>query len=186
MVADTEGFLREMKSYAPELPDLTVAGDLTIHDKAHELRIVFRGRGHTEGDVSVFCPQKRVAATGDLAHGTLPYIGDGFPLDWPKTLDGLMGLEFDVWLGGHGGVQRGKAAGLRMRSYLAELNERVQAGLTAGKSLDVLRKEIRVETLQSMGGGYKEALLKEMSAEAIAGSVAGNVEEIAEKLKAKV
>jgi len=48
-----------------------------LHDPAHELHLLRRGRGHTAGDVIVFCPQKKVVATGDLLHCFLPFLNDG-------------------------------------------------------------------------------------------------------------
>ena len=47
-------------------------------------------------------PQEKVLIAGDLLVEGLPYIGDGYPLEWIETLEQLKGLEFDVVLGGHG------------------------------------------------------------------------------------
>src|SRR5262249_300638 len=86
MVAQSQAFLDEMRNVAVELPNVTFDDHLVIHERAHDLRLSFRGRGHTAGDIVVFCPQKRVIATGDLLHGFFPAIGDGYPRDWPRTL----------------------------------------------------------------------------------------------------
>ena len=64
--AGMKAYLAEMNNYTPELPDLTFDRDLILHDKAHDLHLAFRGRAHTMGDVVVFCPQKKVVATGDM------------------------------------------------------------------------------------------------------------------------
>jgi glyoxylase-like metal-dependent hydrolase (beta-lactamase superfamily II) len=159
MVSDTESFLKEMKDYAPELPDVTVRGDLVLHDKAQELQVVFRGRGHTAGDVSVWSPSRKCIATGDLAHGAVPYMGDGFPLDWPRTLSGIGMLDFDKMLGGHGDIETGRQRLDQMRDYLEELGLAVERGRQQGRPLDRLAQEITPATLKSMGGGYAEALM---------------------------
>lgn len=190
MVADTKSYLREMKDYTPDLPTITVKGDLVLHDKAHELHVVFRGRGHTEGDVSVWCPSKRVMATGDLAHGSLPYMGDGYPNDWPNTLVGVAMLEFDKFAGGHAGVQMGKTRMYQMRDYIEELGMRIERGLRLGKSAEELQKEITPTTMKSLAGGYADALMRGMDEgfgrskeQALAGGVAGNVRQVFAALK---
>lgn len=158
MVSDTEAFLKEMRDYTPDLPDLTVRGDLILHDKAQELQVVFRGRGHTAGDVSVWSPSRKAIATGDLAHGSLPFMGDGYPKDWPNTLTGIGLLEFDKQLGGHGGVLNGRERLDQMRTYIEELGFRVEAGARQGKPLDQLVKELTPATLKSLAG-YAAALI---------------------------
>jgi glyoxylase-like metal-dependent hydrolase (beta-lactamase superfamily II) len=159
MISDTESFLREMKDYAPELPDVTVRGDLTIHDKRQDLQVVFRGRGHTAGDVSVWSPSRKCIATGDLAHGALPFMGDGFPLDWPLTLSGVGMLEFEKLLGGHGDIETGRDRLYQMRDYIEELGLAVERGRQQGKPLERVTQEVTPATLKSMGGGYSEALM---------------------------
>lgn len=71
--------MAEMKNFTLELPTVTFPKLHVIKDKAHDLHIEFHGHAHTAGDVVVFCPQKRVAATGDMIHGMLPFIADAFP-----------------------------------------------------------------------------------------------------------
>ena len=72
-----------MKNFTPVLPTVTFGKTHVIQDKAHDLHIEFHGRAHTAGDVVVFCPQKRVVATGDMILGGLPFMGDSYPKEWP-------------------------------------------------------------------------------------------------------
>ena len=37
----------------------------------------------------VYCPQARAVATGDVIHGFLPNIADGFPRVWPAAIDSM-------------------------------------------------------------------------------------------------
>jgi glyoxylase-like metal-dependent hydrolase (beta-lactamase superfamily II) len=177
-VADTEAYVKELKSLRLELPDITVKGDLTLHDRQQELRIVFRGRGHTEGDISVLSPSRRALATGDLAHGVIPYIGDGYPVEWPKTLGEVAKLEFERFCGGHGRVETGRLRMDQMRGYLEELTAAVAEGKRGGKTVEQLRKEITPAALKSMGGGYLEAVSGGRGAAAVAGGIAANVAQV--------
>ena len=154
MRRETQDYLREMEDFTPELPNLTVDRDLIIHDKAHDLHLAFRGRGHTAGDVVVFCPQKKVVATGDLLHGFFPFIGDGYPLDWPNTLLQVAQLDFTQIAGGHGPVSPRDRV-YRMANYIEEVTEAVVRGKRAGKNRQQLEAEITPDKLRTIAdGGY--------------------------------
>jgi glyoxylase-like metal-dependent hydrolase (beta-lactamase superfamily II) len=64
------------------------------------------GRGHTGGDAVVRVPDADVVIAGDLVEESGPpaYGSDSHPLDWPQTLDLLLGLLADrtVVVPGHG------------------------------------------------------------------------------------
>jgi glyoxylase-like metal-dependent hydrolase (beta-lactamase superfamily II) len=152
MIAETEDYLHEMRDFKPELPNVTVNRDLIIHDKAHDLHLAFRGRGHTSGDVIVFCPQKKVVATGDLLHGFFPFLGDAYPLDWPRTLVHVAQFEFGHIAGGHGPAHPRRRA-YQMANYIEELTEEVAKGRRNGKPLAALEREITPEKLKSLADG---------------------------------
>jgi len=150
---DTQSYISEMKNYQPELPNVTFDNDLIIHDKAHDLHLAFRGRGHTEGDVVVFCPQKKVIATGDLMHGFAPFISDGFPLSWPITLQAVAMFPFEHLIGGHGGVQHSKERVYSMAGYIEELTEVVGRGKRSRKTIEQLQQSITPASLVSLSRG---------------------------------
>jgi glyoxylase-like metal-dependent hydrolase (beta-lactamase superfamily II) len=155
MVRETNDYLAEMKSFAPELPNVTVGEELAIHDKAHDLHLLFRGRGHTAGDVVVWCPQKRVVATGDLLHSFAPYMGDSFPVEWPRTLLAVAQLDFTRVAGGHGAMHENKDRLFQMANYIEEVSEAVARGKRQGRPLEKLQAEITPATLKTLAdGGY--------------------------------
>jgi glyoxylase-like metal-dependent hydrolase (beta-lactamase superfamily II) len=158
MVQDSLAFAREMKDYSPELPHLTLETDLVIHDKAHDLHLAFRGKGHTAGDIVVFCPQKKVIATGDLLHSFAPYIGDGYPRSWPRTLRTVGGFEYAQVIGGHGGVHPSKLPGQQMAAYIEELSAEVANAKRRNLPLEQVRKQIHPGMLKSLTGGYGDFL----------------------------
>ena len=154
-IRQLESYIAEMSKFQLELPTITFAKSHVIKDPAHELHIEFHGRAHTPGDVVVFCPQKRVAATGDMIHGFLPYIDDGYPRLWPKTIDAVGQLAFDKILPGHGPLHPNKERMVNMRNYIEELTGRVADGKKAGRSLAELQKTITVASLKSLqSNGY--------------------------------
>ena len=88
--------------------------------------------------------------TGDLMHGLLPYMGDGFPDEWPATLRELEALEFDRVIPGHGSIQQGKGVLAEFRGYIEEITEKVARGVEQGRSADELKKAITADTLASL------------------------------------
>lgn len=161
MVRDTNEYISEMRNYTPELPNVTFDRDLVIHDKVHDLHLAFRGRAHTAGDIVVFCPQKKVVATGDMLHGFAPFVGDGYPLEWPRTLLHVAEMPFDQVAGGHAGVQQGRERLYQMAGYIEEVTEAVVVGRRAGKPVVKIQEEVTPESLKSLGrGGYGDYLVE--------------------------
>ncbi|WP_141013593.1 MBL fold metallo-hydrolase [Nocardioides sambongensis] len=82
------------------------AAVLDLGDRQVEL--VHPGRGHTAGDLVVRIPDVDVLLAGDLVEESAPpaYGADSWPLDWPLTLDLLLGLTTpaSVVVPGHGAV----------------------------------------------------------------------------------
>ena len=162
MLAQTREFVEEMRDVRIELPNVTFDDHMALRDPAHELRLSFRGRGHTAGDIVVFCPEKKVIASGDLFHGFFPTIGDGYPRDWPATLRSAGELEFQAVVGGHGGVQRTTQRVGQLRAYLEELNEIIGKAKQTGVPLDRLQQSVSAASLKSLGDGYADYLADEV------------------------
>jgi cyclase len=158
-IRQLESFAREMRSFRPELPTVTFDKSYVIRDKAHDLHVEFHGRAHTAGDVVVYCPQKRVVATGDMVIGTLPFLGDSYPKEWPKTIDSVAKLDFNRVCGGHGNVGHGKQRMMDQRNYIEELAERVEEGKAAGLSLTEIQKSVPVASIKAFSTDNYGALV---------------------------
>ncbi len=65
--------------------------DVEIGGRRIELR--WLGRGHTDNDLVIRVPDAPVVFAGDLLeNGAPPWLGDGYPLDWVGTIDGILAL----------------------------------------------------------------------------------------------
>ena len=149
-IRQLRAYQAELQNYTLELPTITFDKSYVLKDKAHDLSIEFHGRAHTAGDVVVFCPQKQVVATGDMIHGFLPFLADGFPTSWPKTIDSVGELSFGQVLPGHGPLHSNRQPMTGLRNYIEELCEKVAQGKKAGESVAELQKTITVASLKSM------------------------------------
>jgi cyclase len=155
MLQETREYISEMRNYTPELPNVTFDRDLILRDKAHDLHLAFLGRAHTAGDIVVWCPQKKVIASGDMLHGFGPFIADGYPLEWPRTLLHSAEFEFEHVIGGHGGVQHTRDRLYQMGNYIEEVTEAVVRGKRDNKSLSQLQQEVTPDKLKTVeDGGY--------------------------------
>ena len=89
------------------------------------------GRGHTDNDIVVTVPDAGVLFAGDLLeNGAAPYFGDGFPLDWPATIEAIIGLGATTVAPGHGEVADRAFAERSLEEIraIADLGRRVAAG----------------------------------------------------------
>ena len=134
------------------LPRVTFADEASVYLGGKEVRAKHFGRGHTSGDAVVYFPELRVIHTGDLFLGRqagrggaaaqsrpagvniyVDYAQGGSFLDWTKTLDGVMALDFDTVIPGHGPVSS-KDDLLKFRADLETMRNRLSGLIKQGRS----------------------------------------------------
>ena len=144
------------------LPNITFADELVVHLGGKEVRAKYFGRGHTNGDAVIYFPELKVVHTGDLFLGRTPaaaaaaaakppganiyvdYAQGGSFLDWTHTLDGVLTLDFDTVIPGHGPVSTRADVGKfradveAMRTRIADL---VHGGATKQQVLTVFEMD---------------------------------------------
>ena len=110
---------------------------LDLGDRAVEL--VHPGRGHTAGDLVVRVPDADVVLAGDQVEESAPpaYGSDCFPLEWPHSLDTVLGLltPGTVVVPGHGAPVG--------RDFVEQ--QRNEIGLVAQSVLDLAARGLPVE-----------------------------------------
>jgi cyclase len=164
-VRQLEAYQAELKNYVLELPTITFEKTYVLQDPALDLHIEFHGHAHTAGDVVVFCPQERAIATGDVIHGSLPFIADGFPRIWPGTIDSIGGADFNKIMPGHAALQTGRTVMINLRNYIEELTGKVEQGKKAGLTVAEMQQRITVASLRSLQSNGYEGYLARMSKE---------------------
>jgi cyclase len=162
-VRQLEAYLAELKDYTPELPTITFDKSYVLKDPAYDLHIDFRGHAHTAGDVVVFCPQERAIATGDVIHGFLPFIADGFPRIWPGTIDVIGQADFRSIMPGHAALQTDRTVMTNLRNYIEELTGKVEQGKKAGWTVGEMQQRISVASLKSLHSNGYAGYLARMS-----------------------
>jgi cyclase len=139
------------------LPRVTFSDELSVNLAGKEVRAKYFGRGHTNGDVVIYFPDLKAIHTGDLFLGrpagrggaaqTRPpgvniyvdYAQGGSFLEWTKTLDGILQLDFDTVIPGHGPVST-KADIVKFRADLETMRNRLAGMVNEGRTKsEVLR-----------------------------------------------
>jgi cyclase len=112
-----------------------------------EVHAYYFGRGHTNGDAVIYFPALRTLHTGDLMAGSTPlidYPGGGSVVEWTKTLDAAMKLDFDTVIPGHGAVTA-KANLMTYRNNVEKLRNRAAGLIREGKSQEDVGKVMTAE-----------------------------------------
>src|SRR5262245_26244865 len=123
LVAKRQPYFEDTPGTPIGLPRITFSDETSVFLGGREVRAKYFGRGHTNGDAVVYFPDLGVVHTGDLFLGQragrggaqaqnrppgvnifVDYSQGGSFLDWTKTIDGLLTLDFDTVIPGHGPV----------------------------------------------------------------------------------
>ena len=123
-----------------------------------EVEAVHLGRGHTDGDAVIVFPDLRSIHTGDLVvwgkrtDGTTltPYVdraNGGSLTEWITTLDGVLKLDFDTAIPGHGPVLT-KDNVRTFRQKLVTLRQRLTELVRAGVKKEELGTRLKTDDLE--------------------------------------
>lgn len=114
-------------------PDELVDDIATLTVGGRPVHLRHLGRGHTDNDLVVLVPDAELVLAGDLVEqGAPPQFSDGYPLDWPGTLDALLPLVTGPVVPGHGAVVD-LAFVEEQRAELARLVEVARAAHAEGR-----------------------------------------------------
>jgi glyoxylase-like metal-dependent hydrolase (beta-lactamase superfamily II) len=148
------------------VPDQTFSSVKAIDLGGRMVELIHPGRGHTAGDVVVRVDDADVLFAGDLVEesslrGGVPGYGDDcFPLEWPATLDLVIGLlsEDSVVVPGHG-LPVGKDFVEDQRTAIGSVAETIRGlaerGVPAADALAAEQWPFPVEELEhAVARGY--------------------------------
>ena len=134
------------------LPRITFSDRLDVHLGGRDVEAHYFGRGHTSGDIIVYFPELKAIHTGDLfisgSRAGVPIYVDavqgGSLLEWTRTLDRTLQLDFDIVIPGHGPVAT-KADLARFNANIAAMRTRLQSMVRGGATKDAVVQVIEKE-----------------------------------------
>jgi cyclase len=121
------------------LPRVTFSDRLDLHVGGKDVEVHYFGRGHTSGDAIIYFPELKAIHTGDLfISSTQPgvpiYVDSvqgGSLLEWTRTLERTLQLDFDIVIPGHGPLAT-KADLTRFNGNVAAMRTRLQSMIRNG------------------------------------------------------
>jgi glyoxylase-like metal-dependent hydrolase (beta-lactamase superfamily II) len=146
---------------------VTFTDETAVFLGGKEVRARYFGRGHTNGDAVIYFPLLKTLHTGDLMSGNTPlidYPGGGSVVEWTKTLDQALKLDFDTVIPGHGNVTN-KAGLLAYRNNVEKLRNRATVLIHEGKGQDEVGKVMTAEFGWAANGLQMQWSLPGMMAE---------------------
>jgi glyoxylase-like metal-dependent hydrolase (beta-lactamase superfamily II) len=131
VVASEAARQKMVETKMPGLPNVTLENRLRLYVGGKRIEVHYLGRAHTNGDVVVLFPDHGVLSMGDMftfgdsTPQLVDYAGGGSAIEWTKTVEGALRLNFDTAVPGHGPVTT-KQEVQKFRDSTMSLRTRVQ------------------------------------------------------------
>ena len=146
-----------VRNNQPGAPRVVFNDETAVFIGGVEVRAHHFGRGHTNGDAVIYFPDLRTVHTGDLfiwgqrSDGStlapfMDYGNGGSGLAWTGTLDGVLELDFDTAIPGHGPVLTKDEVRV-FRDRMQTLQDRMREAVEAGVSRDDVPARIQTDDL---------------------------------------
>ena len=118
----------------------------TLTIEGEKLELYHWAPAHTSGDLIVYLPNQKVVATGDIISATnlYPRIHDeknGSTEGWIITAKGIVALNADTFVPGHGNIQTKADIEKKITDAVARRNQ-VKDMVAQGKSLDDIKAAV--------------------------------------------
>jgi cyclase len=152
----------------PGLPTQTFAKDYVLKLGSAEVDAHAYGRGHTGDDTMIYFPDLKVVMVSDQITDGNPgadFRNGGSILEWNKSLDGVLSLDFEIAIPGRG-EPKTRADIQAFRTKMATLIARCTDAVKAGATRDTLAMQVDTTDLgwkftpQVFGGIYDEIAKK--------------------------
>jgi cyclase len=134
----------------PAKANSTYSEDREVKVGTASAKAYYFGRGHTNGDSFVYFPDLRVVSTGDMFVAQAPnadYPFGGSAVEWVKSLDKLLKLDFDTAIPGHGNDPMTKADVQAFRDKMNTFVTRAQQAVKSGTPKEQLLASIKTDDI---------------------------------------
>ncbi len=138
-----------IKNKQPGPPRIVFNDQASVYLGGVEVQMMYLGRGHTNGDTVIYFPDLRTVHSGDLVIDGMPvidYNNGGSALEFVKTLNNLLKIDFDIVIPGHGRLLTKDD----VRAYVPKLetmNKRMAELVKNRVTKDQLEKQLTLDDL---------------------------------------
>jgi cyclase len=148
----------------PNAPPVVMPTDVMTTDRrtltlgGTEIQLLFLGRAHTGGDLSVYLPQQKILFMSEAyLNRVFPAMRSAFPSEWVEVLKKAEEMDVSIYVPGHGFVEEAKAS----REELIEYRKAVEAVIAEVKRLHGLRMPVEEAIAKANFGPYQHWKLHE-------------------------
>ncbi|MCS6957483.1 MAG: MBL fold metallo-hydrolase [Aquificaceae bacterium] len=134
-------------------PDITTSTSMTIKLGGETLEIHHLCKGHSDSDLVLWMPRRRILFAGDLVFGgRVPFLGSGHSRTWLQCLESIKELSPEILLPGHGEPIYGKEKILGQvrwtENYIRDIRMVVKELYQQGYSVEEVRNRANEEMLK--------------------------------------
>ena len=133
----------------PGEPNIVFNNDAALYLGGIEVRMLYLGRGHTNGDTVIYFPDLKVVHAGDLIVDGMPVIdygAGGSAIEFVSTIGALLDVDFDRLIPGHGKLMS-KDDIVAYKARFEELNRRMRNLARRGVPKAQARAQLHLEDL---------------------------------------
>jgi glyoxylase-like metal-dependent hydrolase (beta-lactamase superfamily II) len=139
----------------PGLPRLTYSQRFAVNLGGKRVEARHYGRAHTRSDAIMYFPARKVIHTGDMFVTGSPFIdysSGGSGIEWTRTLDAALALDFETVIPGHGPVLKREDL-LKWKQSFELIKEQARQLKAQGKTREEVAKTINIDGFPGWAGG---------------------------------
>jgi len=106
------------RGWKPPADARLVSDTETIRMGGEDFQVLFLGRAHTGGDLSVYLPKQKILFLSETyLNRVFPAMRSAYPSDWLKSLDRAEKMDVNLYIAGHGFTEDAKVAKEELHEY---------------------------------------------------------------------
>ena len=144
------------------VPPVAMTGDRQVVDVGGtEVQVLFLGRAHTGGDLSVYLPATKILFMSEAyLNRVFPAMRSAYPTEWVRTIDRALALDVQRFVPGHGFIEEPAVS----REELVNYRDALLYVIAEAKRLHALRLSADDALKQANWGSYQTWFLAEQQA----------------------
>jgi len=109
---------RQTNGWKPPADARLVTEKETIRMRGEDFQILFLGRAHTGGDLSVYLPRRKILFLSEtFLNRVFPAMRSAYPNDWLHALDRAERMNVDLYIPGHGFTETAAVSKEELHNY---------------------------------------------------------------------
>jgi glyoxylase-like metal-dependent hydrolase (beta-lactamase superfamily II) len=134
---------RQATGWKPPANATLVADKRSLKLGKEDIDILFLGRAHTGGDLSVYLPSQKILFMSEtFLNRVFPAMRSAYPSDWLGALAKAEKMDVNIYIAGHGFTEKGDVSKEELRAYhnaleavIAEATRLYKAGVPVEEAI---------------------------------------------------